>query len=44
MMSVFEELNIPINPSEMQALFDIFDIDKNGAIDYNEFIDVLCEL
>ena len=40
----FEELNIPVSPADIQAIFDLFDKDKNGTIDYTEFIDVLCEM
>ena len=44
MKSTLDELNIPVSAADIQAIFDVFDKDKNGTIDYNEFIDVLCDM
>ena len=39
LMTIFAEF--PSNRTELNAVFDIFDRDNSGEIDYREFVDAL---
>ena len=41
--STLQKLNLPVIESDIRKLFEFFDRDKSGTIDFNEFVDGLRE-
>jgi Ca2+-binding EF-hand superfamily protein len=41
MNRAMHDYRISTNPKEIQAIFDIFDIDHSGHLTYNEFLRVI---